>query len=253
MIYQAYQMCHDLLQPSRFFARSTLAALNHVGSRAWPGLGTNDLRSAVGSNGHGPDQNSDLRHPESMGAQRKIAAACEVFLHSAITHVRPAFGIASVHINGSDVAVHEDIVQTTAFARLIRFRKSSEVLQPRVLLVAPMSGHFATLLRETVRTLLVDHDVYITDWANARDVPLIHGRFGFDEYVSHLIAFLMDIGPGAHVMAVCQPCVAALAAVAVMAEDEHPAQPRSMTLMAGPIDCRVSPTQVNTLATKHPI
>jgi poly(3-hydroxybutyrate) depolymerase len=116
-----------------------------------------------------------------------------------------------------------------------------------------MSGHFATLLRDTVRTLLADHDVYVTDWGNARDVSLWHGRFGLDQYVTHLISFLETMGPGAHVIAVCQPCVAALAAAAAMAQGGHPAQPRSMTLMAGPIDCRVNPTKVNELATGKPI
>jgi poly(3-hydroxybutyrate) depolymerase len=122
-----------------------------------------------------------------------------------------------------------------------------------VLLVAPLSGHFATLLRNTVRTMLPEHDVYITDWHNARDASLAHGRFGFDDYIEHLIQFLEAIGPGAHLIAVCQPCVAALVAVAVMAQAGNPAQPRSMTLMAGPIDARVNPTRVNELATSKPI
>jgi poly(3-hydroxybutyrate) depolymerase len=122
-----------------------------------------------------------------------------------------------------------------------------------VLLVAPLSGHFATLLRETARTLLQDHDVYITDWHNARDVPLRKGAFALDDYIDHMIRFLAAIGPGAHVVAVCQPCVAALAATAIMAEDDHPAQPLSLTLMAGPVDCRVNPTAVNTLAIGKPI
>jgi poly(3-hydroxybutyrate) depolymerase len=101
--------------------------------------------------------------------------------------------------------------------------------------------------------MLADHDVFITDWRNARDVSILHGRFGLDEYVAHLIAFVQAIGSGAHLVAVCQPCVAALAAAALMAEDDHPAQPRSMTLMAGPIDCRISPTRVNVLATSRSI
>jgi polyhydroxyalkanoate depolymerase len=122
-----------------------------------------------------------------------------------------------------------------------------------VLVVAPLSGHFATLLRSTVKTLLPDHDVYITDWHNARDVHLVDGAFGFDDYVDHIIKFLRQIGPGAHAVAVCQPCVQLLAAVAVMAEDDDPAQPRSMTLMAGPIDTRVNPTKVNELAKGKPI
>jgi len=127
------------------------------------------------------------------------------------------------------------------------------VAQPRVLVVAPLSGHFATLLRATVRTLLPEHDVFITDWHNARDVPITAGRFGIDEYVEHLIDYLEILGPGAHVLAVCQPCVAVLAAVALMAQSGNPAQPRSMTLMAGPIDCRINPTKVNELANKRDI
>jgi poly(3-hydroxybutyrate) depolymerase len=119
--------------------------------------------------------------------------------------------------------------------------------------VAPLSGHFATLLRETLRTLLQDHDVYITDWHNARDVSLSHGAFALDDYAEHMIRFIEAIGPGVHVVAVCQPCVAALAATAIMAEDDNPCQPASLTLMAGPVDCRVNPTGVNTLATSKPI
>jgi polyhydroxyalkanoate depolymerase len=121
-----------------------------------------------------------------------------------------------------------------------------------VLLVAPLSGHFSTLLRGTVRTMLADHDVFITDWHNARDIPAAAGRFGLDEYIEHLIDFLREMGPDAHVVAVCQPCVPVLAAAAVMAEDGDPAVPRSLTLMAGPIDARVSPTVVNDLATSRP-
>ncbi|MCW5606010.1 MAG: polyhydroxyalkanoate depolymerase, partial [Burkholderiales bacterium] len=111
----------------------------------------------------------------------------------------------------------------------------------------------ATLLRDTVRVMLADHDVYITDWHNARDVPVESGRFGLDEYVEHLMQFLDAIGPGTHLVAICQPCVPALAAAALMAQDGHPAAPSSLTLMAGPIDCRISPTEVNKLATSKPI
>jgi poly(3-hydroxybutyrate) depolymerase len=116
-----------------------------------------------------------------------------------------------------------------------------------------MSVHFATLLRDTVRTVLQDHDVHVTDWHNVRDVPLAAGRFGLDEYTEHVMQFIAAMGPGVHVMAVCQPCVSALAAVALMSEDQHPATPASLTLMAGPIDCRVSPTEVNKLASSKPI
>jgi polyhydroxyalkanoate depolymerase len=126
-------------------------------------------------------------------------------------------------------------------------------VQPRVLVVAPLSGHFSTLLRGTIRTLLPDHDVFLTDWHNARDVSLCAGRFGLDEHVEHVIHFLETIGPGAHVLAICQPCVQVLAAVALMAQDGNAAQPRSMTLMAGPVDTRVNPTKVNELATGKPL
>ena len=118
-----------------------------------------------------------------------------------------------------------------------------EVVQPRVFLVAPVSGHFAPLLRGTAETMLSDH-VYITDWHNARDVAWRHDKFDFDDFIEHLITFTQVLGPGTHVVGVCQPCVAVLAAVAIMAEGSHPAQPRSMTLMAGPIDTRVNPTEV---------
>ncbi len=146
------------------------------------------------------------------------------------------------------VPVTEEVVDATPFASLLRFRKETDAEQPRVLIVAPMSGHFATLLKATVKTMLSHHDVYITDWRNIRDVPLAEGEFGFDAYVDHVIRFLRAMGPGAHVVAVCQPCVAVLAAAAIMAEEGDAAQPRSMTLMAGPIDTRVNPTKVNDLA-----
>jgi polyhydroxyalkanoate depolymerase len=119
--------------------------------------------------------------------------------------------------------------------------------------VAPLSGHFATLLRHTVRTLLVDHDVYITDWTNARDVPVSHGCFGFDDYVDHIVRFLEEMGPGSHIVAVCQPAVQTLAAAALMGQAKNAATPASMTLMAGPVDTSVNPTKVNELAMSKPI
>lgn len=184
---------------------------------------------------------------------RRFAAACEVLSLARLTHQRPEFGIDSVVAGRRELAVTEEIVHRTPFATLLRFRKHGTAPQPRVLIVAPMSGHFATLLRETARTMLRDHDVYITDWHNARDVPMEAGRFGIDEYIDHIIEFLNAMGPGAHLIAICQPCVEALAAVAVMSEDKHPATPASLTLMAGPIDCRVNPTEVNELAMSRPI
>ena len=140
---------------------------------------------------------------------------------------------------------------STPFGTLVHFAKETSEPQPRVLVVAGLAGHFATLLRGTVRTLLPDHDVYITDWHNARDVSPEHGRFGLDEYIQHLIDFLDAIGPGGHLMAVCQPCVPALAAAAIMAEDEHPARPESLILMAGPVDARVNPGRLNGFAARN--
>ena len=137
--------------------------------------------------------------------------------------------------------------------RCCHFKKDVEIEQPRVLLVAPMSGHFSTLLRGTAKTLLADHDVYITDWHNAQNVSLVHGNFDFDDFVDHLIDMTRFIGPGAHIVAVCQPAVPVVVAVSLMAADNDPAQPASMTLMGGPIDCRRNPTQVNVVGTSHPI
>ncbi|MGU7783084.1 polyhydroxyalkanoate depolymerase [Burkholderia sp. PU8-34] len=185
---------------------------------------------------------------------RTLDAWCELVECCAFSHRRPPFGIDAVDVDGETVPVVEETAAATPFGTLLHFRKTQPVArQPRVLVVAPMSGHFATLLRGTVRTMLADHDVYITDWHNPRDIPLRAGRFGFDEYVEHVIDFIRHIGPDAHVLAICQPTVAALAAVALMAAAGDPAQPASLTLMAGPIDCRVNPTKVNELATSRPI
>jgi polyhydroxyalkanoate depolymerase len=156
-------------------------------------------------------------------------------------------------VGNRECVVQERAAHVTPFGTLLHFKKDIDTEQPRVLLVAPLSGHFATLLRGTVRTMLPEHDVYITDWHNVRDVATSHGRFGFDDYVDHLIRFLEVMGEGSHVIAVCQPCVAVLVAAAVMAQGENPAQPSSMTLMAGPIDTRVNPTRVNELANSKPI
>jgi len=184
---------------------------------------------------------------------RRLAAAWRTLALGEITHARPSWGIDRVAVDGVEHRVVEEVAAQTPFATLRRFRKEGAGEQPRVLVAAPMSGHFATLLRDTVRTLLRDHDVHVTDWHNVRDVPVAAGRFGLDEYIDHMIDFTAALGPGAHVVAICQPCVAALAAAALMAEDDHPCQPASLTLMAGPIDCRIGPTAVNALATSKPI
>jgi poly(3-hydroxybutyrate) depolymerase len=220
MRYQAFQACTDLMAPARLAAGFAAGALS---------LGPPWLRDTP-----------PLSH---------LAAGWEMLTRAGLTHQRRDYGIDSVLIAGEETPVREEIVAGTPFGNLIRFRKAGDPAQPRILLVAPLSGHFATLLRGTVQTLLPDNDVYITDWLNARDAPLTAGAFGFDEYIAHVIAFLEAIGPGAHLISVCQPCAHALAAVALMAEDDHPATPRSMTLMAGPVDTRVNPTRVNDLAT----
>jgi len=182
-----------------------------------------------------------------------VAAGLEMLTRAGLTHHRPDYGFRSARVDDVDLPVREEVVASTPFGNLVRFRKDGDPDQPRILLVAPLSGHFATLLRGTVETLLPDNDVYITDWRNARDAPLDAGAFGFDEYVSHVISFLETMGPGAHLISVCQPCAHALAAVAIMAEDDNPATPLSMTLMAGPVDTRINPTTVNVLAKTHPI
>src|SRR5260221_14142838 len=148
-------------------------------------------------------------------------------------NARRSFVILSTVVGESTVAVQEEAVCTTPFGTWVRFAKPIDTPQPRVLLVAPLSGHFATLLRNTIETLLPEHDVYITDWHNARDAALSEGRFGLDEYIDHIILFLESMAAGAHVVAVCQSCVQVLAAVALLAEDASPLQPASMTLMAG--------------------
>lgn len=226
-LYSVYQLQADLLAPLQWAAAQSAAALQFMS-------------------------------PDHGLMVRRLGAAWEVFARTRLTHVRPSFGIESVQVGERIVAVHEQAVLVTPFATLLRFARE-DVLDgrsadvPKVLIAAPLSGHFSTLLRDTVRTMLADHDVYITDWHNARHVPLAAGPFGLDDYVEHLITFIETIGPALHVLAICQPCVPVLAAVALMAQRDHPAQPKSMTLMAGPIDCRANPTKVNEMATSRPI
>ncbi|MEL6317173.1 MAG: polyhydroxyalkanoate depolymerase [Pseudomonadota bacterium] len=227
MLYTAYQMQADLTEPMRQAALMALSAQRTLLS--------------------GP-----LSEMAGVAGAGRVSALLELMSRARLTHARPPFGIESVQVGNREVAVTERVAARTPFCDLLHFKKDVDVAQPRVLLVAPLSGHFATLLRGTVARLLTEHDVYVTDWRNARDVPLSAGRFGFDDYVTHVIRFLEEIGPGGHVFAVCQPCVQVLAAVAVMAQAGNPAKPRSMTLMAGPIDPRVNPTQVNDLASSKP-
>lgn len=223
MLYDLYQTQADMLLPLRSVAQVVNATLG------WPN-----------------------KMPQTR-VMRRMSAALELFDRFALTHERPPFGINQVAVDGVTIDVFEKPIFATAFGTLLHFRKHMEHRQPAVLVVAPLSGHFSTLLRNTVQTLLPDNDVYITDWHNARDVPASEGRFGFADYIDTVISFLEHIGPRAHVVAVCQPCVQVLAAVSLMAAEDHPCQPLSMTLMGGPIDVRQSPTTVNALAFDHPI
>jgi poly(3-hydroxybutyrate) depolymerase len=182
---------------------------------------------------------------------RTIAASCELFERTTRRYGKPAFGLAETTINGVKVAVEERVVWERPFCRMVYFDRRIEGRrkpQPKVLIVAPMSGHYATLLRGTVEAFLPGHEVYITDWIDARLVPLMAGRFDLDDYIDYVIAMLQMLGPETHVMAVCQPSVPVLAAAARMEAEGDPCAPRSMTLMGGPIDTRRSPTAVNCLA-----
>src|SRR3546814_899167 len=181
-----------------------------------------------------------------------VASALDVFAHVSAPRGKPEFGIECTIVDGEEVAVHEEVVLRKPFGQLKHFRKDGAEGGPRLLIVAPMSGHYATLLRGTVERMLPGHDVYITDWRDAKLVPLSDGRFDLDDYIDYLVAFLEHIGPGAHMLAVCQPSVPAYAAAAIMAAGKHPARPRTLTMMGGPIDTRKAPTAVNTLATERP-
>ena len=190
---------------------------------------------------------------KTLPSVSRLSAAWTMTSRAGLTHHRPDYGLTTIRSGGRQVRIEEELVASTPFGNLVRFKKDRDLDQPKVLLVAPLSGHFATLLRGTVEVLLQDMDVYITDWRNARDAPLSAGAFGFDDYVAHVIQFLEVMGPGSHLVSVCQPCAHALAAVALMAEDDNPATPLTMTLMAGPVDTRINPTAVNELATSRSI
>jgi poly(3-hydroxybutyrate) depolymerase len=224
MLYDTYQAHADVLMPIRLMAEGMRGAL----CQPWLLIGD---------------------HPGIRGA----AAAWELLSRAGISHRRPDFGIAKTVIRGCRTAVAEEAVMCHPFCTLLHFRKEIPFAQPRVLVVAPLSGHFSTLLRDTVETMLPDHDVYITDWINARDVRLVDGGFDLDDFIDLMIGFLHHLGRGTHVVAICQPSVPVLAAVALMAEDGDPLQPASMTLIGGPIDTRVNPTQVDRFAASHPL
>ncbi|HET6537522.1 MAG TPA: polyhydroxyalkanoate depolymerase [Sphingopyxis sp.] len=187
-----------------------------------------------------------------FGASPLFRSALDVFSHAAAPRGKPEFGLNETLVNGRLVKVKEVDEARRPFGQLKHFTHKGTAGKPRLLIVAPMSGHYATLLRGTVERMLPGHDVWITDWHDARDVPLAEGKFDLDDYVDYLMEWLEHIGPGAHMLAVCQPSVPALAAAAVMAAADHPARPRSLTLMGGPIDTRETPTAVNDHATNRP-
>jgi len=184
---------------------------------------------------------------------RNMAAGAELFERTTRRFVKPTFGLKSTRIFREIVKVEEEIILKQPFCNLIHFKRHIEASDPKVLIVAPMSGHHATLLRGTVEAMLPDHDVYITDWIDAKLVPLSKGKFDLEDNISTIMDCIRALGPDVHIIAVCQPAPAVLCAVSLLAQMDDPAQPRSMTLMGGPIDTRAAQTMVTELATKRPL
>lgn len=223
MLYDIYQVHSDVLAPIRLMAEIFRGVL----TQPWPPIA-------------------------NVPFVRNAAAAMELLSNAGMSHHRPDFGIRSITIDGEEIAVTEEVVASHPFCNLLHFHKERSARdEPTVLVVAPLSGHFSTVLRGTVQTMLRDHKVYITDWRNSRDVPLLHGRFDLADFVDLVIHFIRLLGPNIHVMAVCQPSVPVLAAVSLMAANDDPCQPASMVLMGGPIDTRANPTKVNHFAMAH--
>ena len=224
MLYEAYELQKSML----------------AGASAWAELGSQWMHSPA--------------NPlAKTGIGTMMASGLDVFAHAAAPHGKPVFDLPTTLIDGREIEVEEQIEARRPFGKLRHFvRKDAPVGQPKLLIVAPMSGHYATLLRGTVERMLPGHDIWITDWADARLVPLADGRFDLDDYIDYLIGFLEHVGPGAHVLAVCQPAVPAYAAACLMSADRNPARPRTLTMMGGPIDTRMAPTAVNTTATQRP-
>lgn len=192
----------------------------------------------------------------STSLGRTVTAWCEVAERATRRYAKPAFGLHTTVIDGQEVPIIEQAVWERPFARLLNFKRDTAMKlddQPRILLVAPMSGHYATLLRGTVERFMPEADVYITDWTDARNVPLADGHFDLDDYIDYIIAMLDFLGPNTHIVGVCQPSVPVLAAVALMEARGDKNAPATMTLMGGPIDTRISPTAVNDLANEKPL
>lgn len=223
MLYETYQAHADAFAPVRLIADWARGCLE----QPWPLFG-------------------------GLPGTRALAAGFELVSRAGMSHQHPDFGIVETDVTGgAHTAVRKEVVHHHPFCDLLHFRKERAPEQPRILLVAPLSGHFATLLRDTVRTLLPEHDVYITDWINARNVALLHGRFDLDDYIDLIMMNLRFLGPKTHVIAVCQPSVPVLAAVSLLAAGQDPAVPASMTLMGGPIDTRAAPTAVSEFGARH--
>jgi len=226
MIYTLFEMQRAALAPLRIAAEGHLSALrNPLNPVAWTPGG------------------------------RVAAAALDLFEHTTRPYGKPDFNLPFTVVDGDKVEVGEEVVLRKPFGQLRRFRRAGcdRRRDPKVLLVAPHSGHFATLLRGTVEALLPDHDVHIAEWRDARMVPLAEGTFSLDDYIDYVVEYLRFLGTQTHVIAVCQPAVPVLCAVALMAADDDAAQPRSMTLMGGPIDTRINPTVPCRLAQERPL
>jgi poly(3-hydroxybutyrate) depolymerase len=227
MLYDAYEMQRSLL----------------AGASKLAGLGAGWLSNPSNPWGY-----------SSMGPM--VAASLEVFAHASAPRGKPEFGLETTKVGRKQVAVHEQVLLRKPFGQLKHFEREGIDNGPPLLIVAPMSGHYATLLRGTVERLLPGHDVYITDWRDAKLVPLADGSFDLDDYIDYLVEFLEFIGERTgerpHLLAVCQPAVPAFAATALMNADKNEWRPKSLTMMGGPIDTREAPTAVNTLATQRP-
>ena len=222
-LYHLYELNHAMLSPARVLSDYTRMA----------------FRNPLNPIAHTP-----------LG--RSLAAAAEIFERVTRRYDKPEFGIEAISIAGRAVPIREEVVWTGPFCRLLHFRREfagpREIGGPKLLIVAPLSGHYATLLRGTVRTMLQRHDVYVVDWTDARMVPLAYGSFDLDDYIDYLIEIFRLLEGDVHVMAVCQPSVPVLAAVALMEADGEPHVPQTMTLMGGPVDTRANPTAVNDMA-----
>ncbi len=184
---------------------------------------------------------------------KEITASSDLFLRVTNRYEKPKWGLDTTTVNGREVPVEEEVTLHKPFCRLIHFKRAASSKDDRkILVVAPLSGHHSTLLRDTVRTMLPDNDVYVTDWVDARMVPMSAGPFHLDDFVDYVREFIRLLSPDLNVVSVCQPTVPVLAAMSLMAEDKEPDLPRTMIMMGGPIDARKSPTAVNNLATKRP-